>query len=56
LVDDRLAGEGTGKIFGINDPALFWVLSGMFALIWSVYYVSQKDLGGDDGEDSGLTL
>lgn len=27
LVDDRLAGEGTGKIFGINDPALFWVLA-----------------------------
>jgi len=24
LVDERLAGEGTGKIFGINDGALFW--------------------------------
>jgi len=24
LVDNRLATEGTGKIFGINDSALFW--------------------------------
>jgi len=24
LVDERMAGEGTGKIFGINDGALFW--------------------------------
>lgn len=27
LVDDRLNGDGTGKILGINDPALFWVLA-----------------------------
>lgn len=56
LVDDRLAGEGTGKIFGINDPALFWALAGAFALVWSLYYISGKDLGGDKGEDSGLSL
>lgn len=24
LVDERLATEGTGKIFGINDGSLFW--------------------------------
>merc|ERR1719356_1478504 len=24
LVDDRLAGEGTGKILGVNDPILGW--------------------------------
>ena len=24
LVDERLATEGTGKIFGINDGAIFW--------------------------------
>lgn len=24
LVDERLATEGTGKIFGINDSAIFW--------------------------------
>lgn len=108
LVDDRLAGEGTGKIFGINDSALFWnmlvsaqrrrprsgtstphaggggggvgsraasaclVQSGsdtphpdarasppflvpqaIFGSVWALYYVSQRDLGGDDGD---LTL
>jgi hypothetical protein len=24
LVDERLATEGTGKVFGINDKGLFW--------------------------------
>lgn len=56
LVDDRLATEGTGKIFGINDGAIFWNMLAIFTTVWAVYYLSQKDLGGDDGEDSGLTL
>ena len=56
LVDDRLATEGTGKIFGINDGALFWNMLAIFTTVWAVFYLSQKDLGGDDGEDSGLTL
>lgn len=29
-VDDRMNGDGTGKILGINDPVLFWVLAGKF--------------------------
>jgi len=28
----------------------------IFTTVWAVFYLSQKDLGGDDGEDSGLTL
>ena len=41
-VDDRLAGEGTGKILGINDPALFWAISIVFATVWGVFYVSTR--------------
>lgn len=52
-VDDRLATEGTGKILGINDPALFWALAGVFTLVWAVFYTSTRDLGGDKGDDSG---
>merc|ERR1719229_1951248 len=51
LVDDRLAGEGTGKALGINDPILGWVLVGVFTAVWGVYYVSTKDLGGQREED-----
>jgi photosystem II PsbW protein len=56
LVDERLATEGTGKIFGINDGGLFWNMLAIFTTVWAVFYLSQRDLGGDDGEDSGLTL
>ena len=56
LVDDRLATEGTGKIFGINDNGLFWNMLAIFTSVWAVFYLSQKDLGGDDGEDSGAFL
>merc|ERR1712187_414331 len=49
LVDDRLAGEGTGMMLGINDAGIGWGMLGIFTLIWSLYYVSQKNLGGDDG-------
>merc|ERR1711933_18557 len=55
LVDDRLAGEGTGKALGINDPILGWVLVGVFTVVWGVYYASTKDLGGQREED-GLGL
>merc|ERR1712039_1033789 len=55
LVDDRLAGEGTGKALGINDPILGWVLVSVFTTIWALYYVSTKELGGQREED-GLGL
>merc|ERR1711953_1056018 len=48
LVDDRLAGEGTGKILGVNDPILGWVIVGVFGFIWSLYYVSTKSMGTVD--------
>lgn len=56
LVDERLNGDGTGQILGINDASLFWVLVVVFGLVWAAYYNSQRDLGGDKGDDSGLTL
>ena len=56
LVDDRLATEGTGKIFGINDNAIFWNMLAIFGTVWAVFYLSQKDLGGDEDDDAGLTL
>merc|ERR1719454_890027 len=48
LVDDRLAGEGTGKILGVNDPVLGWVIFGVFGLVWALYAVSAKSLGTVD--------
>lgn len=41
-VDDRLAGEGTGKILGINDPSLFWAITIVFTIVWGVFYVSTR--------------
>merc|ERR1712159_628531 len=55
LVDDRLAGEGTGKALGINDPILGWVIISVFTVVWALYYVATKDLGGQRDED-GLGL
>eukprot|EP00746_Dinoflagellata_sp_MGD_P160259 gnl/MRDRNA2_/MRDRNA2_86891_c0_seq1.p1 gnl/MRDRNA2_/MRDRNA2_86891_c0~~gnl/MRDRNA2_/MRDRNA2_86891_c0_seq1.p1 ORF type:complete len:100 (+),score=7.35 gnl/MRDRNA2_/MRDRNA2_86891_c0_seq1:41-340(+) len=55
LVDDRLAGEGTGKIVGINDPILGWVILGVFTTVWALYTAATKELGGQQEED-GLGL
>merc|ERR1712226_809687 len=44
LVDDRLAGEGTGKILGINDPSLLGVILGVFTTIWALYYFGTKGM------------
>merc|ERR1712217_362953 len=55
LVDDRLNGDGAGIALGVNDPALGWVLVGVFTLVWSLYYAATKSLGGF-GEDDGLGL
>merc|ERR1712224_1014350 len=46
LVDDRLAGEGTGKVLGINDLVLGWIIVLIFSLVWVGLYVSTKNLGG----------
>merc|ERR1712139_59159 len=55
LVDDRLAGEGTGKALGINDPVLGWVIVGVITTVWALYYTATKELGGQREED-GLGL
>ena len=55
-VDDRLGGEGTGKILGVSGLE-GWAIIGVFAAIWAAYYASTRDLdiGGND-DDSGLSL
>merc|ERR1712066_1228075 len=55
LVDDRLNGDGTGKALGINDPAVGWAIFLAFAAVWSFFYISTKELGGQSEED-GLGL
>ncbi|GMH37124.1 hypothetical protein BSKO_04997 [Bryopsis sp. KO-2023] len=56
VVEERLNGDGTGRALGINDSALGLALVGTFTLVWALYYNSQKELGGDENDESGLTL
>merc|ERR1712167_401993 len=56
LIDKRLNGDGTGKPLGINDPALFWVLLGVFGLVWGLYSTSVKDINPATDDDDGLSL
>merc|ERR1711937_427716 len=55
LVDDRLAGEGTGKGLGINEPILGWVILAVLTTVWALFYTSTSELGGQREED-GLGL
>jgi photosystem II PsbW protein len=55
-VDDRLNGDGTGRPFGVNDPALGWVIVGVAGAIWTLYFTSQKDLGDFEDPEDGLNL
>lgn len=55
-VDDRLGGEGTGKVLGSSGAGEQYAIIGVFGLIWALYYAAGRDLGGDKGDDSGLTL
>ncbi|KAL3152165.1 hypothetical protein ABBQ32_001257 [Trebouxia sp. C0010 RCD-2024] len=55
LVDDRLGGEGTGKILGVSGIE-GWAIIGVFTLIWAGYYASQRELGNDKTDDSGMSL
>eukprot|EP00897_Mesotaenium_endlicherianum_P009853 jgi/Mesen1/8897/ME000535S08196 len=55
LVDERLSTEGMGLSLGLSNSALGWILVGVSATIWSLYFVfSSKLPEGDD--DSGLSL
>ena len=44
-VDERLNGDGTGKPLGVNDEQLVFAMVGVFTLVWSLWFSSQKDLG-----------
>merc|ERR1712232_638568 len=51
LVDERLAGEGTGKFLGINDPSLGVAIIVTFFIVWTFWFGGQKYLGDDSGLD-----
>lgn len=57
-VDNRLAGEGTGRILGFDSGIEAFVFLAVFTAVWAVFYNSQRDLdaGRDTGDDSGLSL
>merc|ERR1712127_35183 len=52
LVDDRMNGDGTGRILGVNEPVLGWVILGTFTTVWALYSLAAKGLGGGSGDDS----
>ena len=54
LVDERMSTEGTGLPFGLSNNLLVWILLGVFAFIWSLYFVYTSSL--DEDEDSGMSL
>lgn len=59
-VDERLNGDGTGKILGVGGIE-GWAILIVFTLVWSLFYASQKQLGDGPkgrgkGDDSGLSL
>ncbi|KAK4441618.1 Photosystem II reaction center W protein, chloroplastic [Sesamum alatum] len=54
LVDERMSTEGTGLPFGLSNNLLGWILLGVFALIWALYFVYTSSL--EEDEDSGMSL
>lgn len=50
-VDDRMNGDGTGLVFGVNDPILGFHMVGVFTTIWAIYYLATRELGGQKEED-----
>ncbi|KAL0459454.1 UNVERIFIED_CONTAM: Photosystem II reaction center W protein, chloroplastic [Sesamum latifolium] len=54
LVDERMSTEGTGLPFGLSNNLLGWILLGVFALIWALYFVYTSGL--EEDEESGLSL
>lgn len=55
-IADRLGGEGTGAPFGLTEAGPGWAILLTFGLVWAVYAISAKDLGGGESDDSGLSL
>lgn len=56
LVDERMNGDGTGRPLGINDGVLGWTMAGVFGLIWTSWYLSQRELGDFEDTDAGLKI
>ena len=60
VVDERLNGDGTGLIFGVNDESLGFILLLVPTLIFGLYYTANtKDdniMAGGKDDDSGLSL
>lgn len=59
VVDERLNGDGTGLIFGINDESLGFILLTVPLLVFGAFYGAQKESGiaaGGKNDDSGLSL
>jgi photosystem II PsbW protein len=59
VVDERLNGDGTGLIFGVNDESLGFILLTIPTLVFGAFYYAQKDAGiaaGGENDDSGLSL
>merc|ERR1712216_1102974 len=54
LVDERLNGDGVGYPLGISDPTFFWVIAGVFTLVWALFYTSS--VGGGESDEDGLSL
>ena len=54
LVDERMSTEGTGLPFGLSNNLLVWILLGVFALIWALYFTYTATL--EEDEESGLSL
>lgn len=55
LVDDRLSTEGTGLGLGVSNPLLVWILLGVAAFIWALFFVYASRLPVSH-DDSGLSL
>lgn len=56
-VDQRLAGEGTGKILGVAGVEGIAIVV-VFGLVWALYQGATKAVGDGrgSGDDSGLGL
>lgn len=53
-----MAGEGTGKILGVDTVEFFPIII-VFGIVWAFFYASQKDLdsfGRGSGDDSGFGM